>query len=153
MITRTRRTSLLLLPLLALCLNTNIASAASSDHWVGTWATSPYAATNRTDPSGTPQMGSADTTFREIAHISLGGSVVRIILSNEFGTDPLTIGAANIALSTGHGEIDPTSASALTFGGRPAITIPPGAMVVSDPANLKLAAFADVSSFPPNPST
>jgi lysophospholipase L1-like esterase len=145
MITRTRRAYLLLLPLLTLCLNTNIASAASPDHWVGTWATSPYAATNRTDPSGALQMGSADTTFREIAHISLGGSVVRIILSNEFGTDPLTIGAANIALSAGHGEIDPTSASALTFGGRPTVTIPPGAMVVSDPANLKLAAFADVA--------
>ena len=143
MITRTRRASLLLLPLLALCLNTNIASAASSDHWVGTWATSPFAAANHTDPSGALQMGSADTTFREIVHVSLGGSVVRIILSNEFGTDPLTIGAANIALTTGHGEIDPTSASTLTFGGRPTVTIPPGALVVSDPANLKLSAFAE----------
>ena len=143
--TGTRRRSLLLLPLFVLCCTSNNVSAALPDHWVGTWAASPYAATNHADPSGNLEMGNADTTFREIVHISLGGSVVRIILSNEFGTDPLTIGAANVALSAGHGKIDPVSASALTFDGRPSITIPPGALAVSDPANLKLGAFADVA--------
>ncbi len=145
MITKPGRHSLFLLLLLALCLNPSLSSAAAPDHWVGTWATSPYAATNRTDASGNLQMGSADTTFREIVHISLGGPTVRIILSNEFGTDPLTIGAANIALTTGNGDINPASASTLTFGGRPSITIPAGALAVSDPADLKLPPFADVA--------
>jgi lysophospholipase L1-like esterase len=150
MTTKPRRSSLLLLPSLAIslfalcCLETR-ATAATPEHWVGTWATSPYAAINRTDASGTPQFGAADTTYREIVHVSVGGPAVRIILSNEFGTDPLTIAAANIALSAGHGEIDPSSANALTFGGRPTVTIPPGALVVSDPASLKLPAFADVA--------
>ena len=53
-------------------------------------------------------FGAADTTYREIVHISLGGSPVRIILSNEFGLDPLTIDAANIALRTTGSGIDPT---------------------------------------------
>ena len=70
---------------------------------------------------------------------------VRIILTNEFGLDPLTISAANIALRTTGSEIDLASASALTFGGRPSITIPPGALAVSDPVNLKLPAFADLA--------
>jgi lysophospholipase L1-like esterase len=129
--------------LLLLCLfgvNPNTASAAAPDHWVGTWASSPYAVPNRND-----QFGSADTTYREIVHVTLGGPVVRIVLSNEFGQDPLTIGAAHIALSAGKGEIDLPSANALTFDGRPSITIPPGALVVSDLANLKLPAFADVA--------
>jgi lysophospholipase L1-like esterase len=144
---KSRRFSLLLLPLLALCcLTPGIAIAATSpDHWVGTWETSPYAALNRTDPSGNVQFGSADTTFREIVHVSIGGPAVRIILSNEFGLDPLTIGAAQIALSSGSGEINPASANTLTFGGRPTVTIPPGAMVVSDLADLKLPPFADVA--------
>jgi lysophospholipase L1-like esterase len=132
-----------LFALLLLCLfgvNLNTASAAARDHWVGTWASSPYAAPNRND-----QFGSADTTYREIVHVTLGGPAVRIVLSNEFGQDPLTIGAAHISLSAGKGEIDLTSANALTFDGRPSITIPPGAMVVSDPANLKLTAFTDVA--------
>ena len=147
MTTNSRRFSLLLLPLLAIgFLNLAIAAAAaSSGHWVGTWAASPYAPPNRTDPSGNTQFGSTDTTIREIVHISLGGSAARIILSNEFGLDPLTIGAAQIALSSSTSEIDSTSANALTFGGRPTITIPPGAMAVSDPVNLKLAPFADVA--------
>jgi lysophospholipase L1-like esterase len=139
---QTRLFSHFLLPLLCLaCLIPNTATAATPpDHWVGTWATSPYAAPNRDD-----KFGSTDTTYREIVHVSLGGSVVRIVLSNEFGLDPLTIGAAHIALSAGHDEINLPSANALTFGGRPSVTIPPGAMVVSDQADLKLPAFADVA--------
>ena len=137
---RTRTSPLLALLLLCLCgLNTNTASAAP-DHWVGTWATSPVAAPNHND-----QFGSADTTYREIVHVTLGGPSVRIILSNEFGLDSLTIGAAHIALSAGHGEINLASANALTFGGRPSITIPPGALVISDPADLKLPPFAEVA--------
>jgi lysophospholipase L1-like esterase len=117
-------------------------AATPPDHWVGTWAASPCAEANQNN-----QFGSADTTFREIVHVSLGGSVIRIVLSNEFGLDPLTIGAVQIALSSGTGssDINFASTSALTFGGRPSVTIPPGAMVVSDPADLKLPAFADLA--------
>ena len=134
------------LPLIALalfCLSSideKAAAAAPPDHWVGTWATSPVAL-----PNPNSKFGAADTTFREIVHVSLGGSRVRIILSNEFGLDPLTISAGNIALRTTGSEIDLASASALTFGGRPSVTIPPGALAVSDPVNLKLPAFADLA--------
>ena len=128
--------------LLLLCLFvfTPLLSAETPDHWTGTWAAAPMATANQN-----AQYGSADITLREIVHVSLGGPVVRIILSNEFGLDPLTIGAAHIALSAGHGDIDLASANALTFGGRPSVTIPPGALVVSDPADLKCPAFADLA--------
>ena len=130
--------ALLLLCLCVFCLPAS--AAAKPDHWVGTWATSPMAAPN---PEG--KLLAGDTTLREIVHISLGGPVVRVVLSNEFGLDPLTIGQAHLALSSGHGDIALTSANALSFGGRPSITIPPGALVVSDPVALKLPAFADVA--------
>jgi lysophospholipase L1-like esterase len=136
---RIRTIPLFALLLSLLCLNTNLASAATPpDHWVGTWAASPLAEPN------TPAYGSADTTLREIVHVSLGGSSVRIIVSNEFGLDPLTIGAAQVALSTGGSSIDPT-ASTLTFSGRPFITIPSGALAVSDPVNLSIPAFANLA--------
>jgi len=141
---RTRTSSLLALLFFCLCaFNVSAASAATPpDHWVGTWATSPYAVLN-----GSGELGSTDITLREIVHVSLSGPVVRIILSNEFGLDPLTIGAAHIALSSGNGssDINLASANALTFGGRTSVTIPPGALVVSDPADLKLPAFADLA--------
>ena len=116
------------------------AFAASPDHWVGTWAASPVSLNNLDG-----RFGTADTTYREVVHVSLGGSRIRIILSNEFGIDSLTIGAAHTALSTGKGNIDTTHASTLTFGGKASIVIPPGALAISDPADLSVAPFADLA--------
>ena len=99
-------------------------------------------------PSGRPPAiiyGTADSTLREIVHVSIGGPMVRVIFTNEFGTDPLTIGAANIAVSQGGSTVNLVSSAGLTFGGRTAITIPPGALVVSDPATLNLPASADLA--------
>lgn len=135
------------LPCLALllfslfCFNPNIAAAASQpNHWVGTWATSPVALRNTNDT-----FGAADTTYREIVHVSLGGNSFRIIVSNEFGLDSLTIGAASIAPSAGGDAIDTTSAQSITFSGRPSVTIPAGALVVSDPVSLKVVALSDLA--------
>jgi lysophospholipase L1-like esterase len=138
MISRNRSFQFLALLLVAASVLT--ASAAPLDHWVGTWAAAPVSANN-----SDARFGAADTTYREIVHVSLGGSRVRIILTNEFGTDSLTIGAAHIALSAGKGDVNLANASALTFGGKSSITIPPGALAVSDPVNLNLPPFADLA--------
>jgi lysophospholipase L1-like esterase len=131
-----------LLPLLFLCcLKTNAAPPA--DHWVGTWAASPMAAKNPEGKFGAP--GSDGTTLREIVHVSLGGPSVRVILTNEFGLDPLTIGAAQIALSSGTSDITVGTTTALTFSGKPSIVIPPGALIVSDPVALKVAPASNLA--------
>ena len=58
---------------------------------------------NATRPQRPPAIvyGTADATLREIVHISIGGPAVRVVFTNEFGTEPLTIGAAHIAVSQG----------------------------------------------------
>ena len=138
---RFRTLSLLVTLILSLsALTASPAQAATPDHWVGTWAAAPVALEN-TDG----KYGAADTTFREIVHISIGGPSVRIVVSNEFGLDPLTVGAANIALSTGADSIDPAAASARTFGGHPSTIMSPGALIVSDPGPFKVAAFANLA--------
>jgi lysophospholipase L1-like esterase len=72
--------------------------------------------------------------------------MVRVVFTNEFGTDPLTIGAAHIAVSEGSGSaINLVTAGGLTFGGRSSVIIPPGAVIVSDPVAMKLPAGADVA--------
>jgi lysophospholipase L1-like esterase len=155
MTTKTGRLSLLLLSLLTLCsTGSTVATAATpSDHWVGTWAASPMAAKNPGAKFGAP--GTDGTTLREIVHISIGGPSVRVVLTNEFGLDPLTIGAAQIALSSGTSAITAGSATPLTFGGAPTIIIPPGALVVSDPVALKVAPASNlaVSIFLPDQLT
>ncbi len=129
--------------LLALCFSSVIAAAESNTHWVGTWAASPMAAINPTAKFGAP--GTDGTTLREIVHISIGGPSVRVVFTNEFGLDPLTIGAAQIALSSGGSAITAGSATPLTFGGAPTIILPPGALVVSDPAVLKVAPSSNLA--------
>jgi hypothetical protein len=53
------------------------------------------------------------------SRISVGGSRVRIVLSNEYGKTPLTIGAAEIALAGEGGAIKEGSGHPVTFGGNP----------------------------------
>lgn len=118
-------------------------AATPSDHWVGTWAASPMAAKNPDAKFGVP--GTDGTTLREIVHISIGGLSIRVIFTNEFGLDPLTIGAAQVALSSGTSAITAGSSVQLTFGGKPSIIIPPGALVVSDPVPLKVAPASNLS--------
>lgn len=115
-------------------------SAMAEDHWVGTWAASPMAQDNAAG-----KYGAAETTYREIVHVSLGGDAARVIFTNEFGTTPLTVNAAYIALRTKGSEIDTATARPLTFGGRTSITIPAGALAISDPAPVKLAPLSDVA--------
>ena len=52
---------------------------------------------------------------------------------------------AHIANSARQDGISLLSANALTFGGRPFVTIPAGALVVSDPVSLSLQPLSDVT--------
>jgi lysophospholipase L1-like esterase len=101
-------------------------------------------------PSRRPPVyvyGTEDITLREIVHVSIGGPQVRVIFTNEFGTDPLTIGPAHIGVSQGGSTINLVSPSSagLTFGGRTSVTIPPGALIVSDPVAVIVPAESDLA--------
>jgi lysophospholipase L1-like esterase len=133
-------------------------SAASNEHWVGTWATamvtrpqpprsaSTEQATTPTPPGAQPAPLSLNNqTLREIVHVSIGGSRVRVVLSNEFGTAALTIGAASIALRDKDAKIAANSNRALAFGGRPSVTIPAGASMISDPVDENVPPMGDLA--------
>ena len=137
---KNRLASLFAVCALALPMALPAAAKPLPDHWVGTWATAPMAAANKPDGPG-----SADMTLRQIVHVSLGGAYTRVVLTNEFGTEPLTIGAVHVALSASGNSIKLASANAVTFGGSPTITIPPGALAVSDGFALTLPGGADVA--------
>ncbi|GAA0481908.1 SGNH hydrolase [Paractinoplanes deccanensis] len=93
-------------------------------------------------------------TVRQIAHTSIGGSGVRVRLSNVFGTGPLTLANIHVALSTGGAAIDPATSTAVTFGGSPTVTIPAGQAAQSDAIGFTLPAGGDVavSAYLPNGS-
>src|SRR5580698_5958218 len=102
------------------------ASDPNSKYWIGTWAASPEAQRNTTD-----MVGKVDITYREIVHVSVGGPSVRVVLTNELGLEPLTIGAGAIALSTGGSAIEPSSIRSLRFDGQTSVTLPAGTIMVS----------------------
>ena len=84
-------------------------------------------------------------TLRQIVHVSLGGSRVRVVLSNSLGTLPLRVGAAHVALRDAGAAIVAASDHVLTFGGLPRPTIPPGALLVSDPVDLTVPDSGDLA--------
>jgi lysophospholipase L1-like esterase len=149
--------------------------AQAADHWVGTWSTAevgrpqsplplaplfPPFMVNQCSPSPAPAVAApppgqtlaplpfvhfTNQTLRQIIHTSIGGTKVRVLISNAYGSAPVTIGAAHIALRENGGSIQGASGDALTFSGRATMTIPAGASVFSDAVNLTVPAMADLA--------
>ena len=82
-----------------------------------------------------------DETVRMIGRASVGGKRLRIELSNMVTAEPVVIGAVHIALHKADGAIVEGSDRPLTFGGAASFTIPPGALVISNPVDLELPAL------------
>jgi lysophospholipase L1-like esterase len=140
-------------------------SGDGNSQWVGTWATSPQA---------TNAITFNNQTLRMIVRVSLGGKRVRVRFSNAYGTQPLVVGAARIALrapctviydgylydpihviqppppggtcaTVAGSGIVPSSDRVLTFAGSTSTKVWPGAVTVSDPVDLEVPALADLA--------
>lgn len=117
-----------------------------AERWVGTWAAAPHKASEGFGEEFPSQILELDKqTLRQFVRASAGGEQVRVRLSNLFGEKPVTIGAAHIALANEDEQIEPGSDRQLTFSGLPAITIPPGALVLSDPVELALPPLSELA--------
>jgi len=151
------------------------AQSGISERWVGTWTTAevgrpqnpappapalrPFMDNTRcpappappvVSPPGqtfapSPFIHFTNQTLRQIVHTSIGGSKARVVLSNAYGTAPVTIGAAHIALRDKQGIIQAASGRALTFSGKPTITIPANAVMYSDAVNVTVPQMSDLA--------
>ena len=150
----TRSRTLMVMLTVVLCVQPLLAKP-DAKKWVGTWASSPLLdghAKNAEELLASATQSGA--TLREVVHVSIGGDTLRVRFSNLYGTSPLVIGAVEIAPTLKGAAIAPGSGKALTFNGQPSVSIPAGALAVSDPVPFKFAALSDltVSFFLPNPS-
>jgi len=116
---------------LGACSTAPVGSAASTqgEIWVATWGASETAPA----PNATAYQ---NQTLRLIAHTTLGGDQVRVRISNAFGSKPLVIGAASVALRAEGAGLAAGSSRPLMFSGRSTVTIPPAAVVLSDAVAL-----------------
>ncbi len=140
---------------------------AGGEHWIGIWSTavvgqppapppqpvsapSPSrttaaAAQGRGGPAARPRFTLSNQTIRQIAHVTHGAGRIRVVVSNVFGTAPVSIGAAHVARREKDSRIAAGSARPLLFSGRPAALIPAGAVLVSDPIDVKVEPFDDLA--------
>ncbi len=113
-------------------------------NWVGSWA----AAQQIPEPRNALTPGDLrDATLRQVVHLSIGGEVLRVRISNAFGTAPLALTSVHVArpAPAGPAHIDSSTDRVLTFSGRPSVTIPAGADYVSDPIALAVEAQSDLA--------
>ncbi len=126
----------------------------AQEHWVATWTTAEVLArtpgpaavpANATPGQAINAGGFRNQSVRMIARGSIAGSRVRVRLENAFGSAPVALGAAHIALREKGSAIVTGSDRALAFNGKPGVTLPPGAVILSDPVDLKIPALADMA--------
>ncbi len=87
-----------------------------------------------------------DATLRQLVRLSLGGALLRVHISNVFGTAPLHLTAAHIARpgAAPAASIPPATAP-LSFSGRADVTIPAGADYISDPVEFAVLPLGDLA--------
>jgi lysophospholipase L1-like esterase len=136
----------------------------AQDHWVTTWVAAPQQPRAGGPPPAPPAAGGQrgqpgpagpaavpapttfyDQTIRMVARTSLGGRRARVTLSNAFANAPLKIGTAHIALRSKESAIVPGSDRTLMFSGKPSVTIPPGAQMISDTIDLEIPQLSDLA--------
>jgi lysophospholipase L1-like esterase len=117
-------------------------AAAQRNAWIATWAASPQP--SAPDPQE-PLLNIEDQTVRERVRVSIAGAQICLRLSNEYGSAPLLIGSATVAVPNDSTSIRPGTIQAVTFGGRNSVTIPVGAPVLSDPVAFPVASGAEIS--------
>jgi len=110
--------------------------------WIATWAASPQSAAP--DPHE-PLLNIEDQTVRERVRVSIGGTQIRIRLSNEYGSSPVLIGSASVGVPIDPASVRSSSIQTVTFGGRSSVTIPAGAPLLSDPVAFPVSSGAQIS--------
>lgn len=116
---------------------TAIAVNAQSDskQWSATWAAAPqHAAENEMPTDG----GLNNCALRQIVHVSVGGDIVRLKLSNRHSTEPVVIKSIFIADADEMEKISAKTAKYITFNGKKNVTIAEKAEVTSDAVKFNL---------------
>ncbi|EPJ36301.1 hypothetical protein STAFG_6635 [Streptomyces afghaniensis 772] len=78
--------------------------------------------------------------YRLVVRTSVGGTGLRVRLSNAFGDQPVTFGSVHAGLQRDGAALVPGSNRRLTFGGARSVTVPAGGIVYSDPLPVSVPA-------------
>jgi lysophospholipase L1-like esterase len=119
---------------------------SAGEKWIPTWVASPQAPRSLGPArAGTFSGAFNNQTARMIVRSSISGHSVRVALSNAYGSTPLAIGAAHVALRAKDSAIVAGSDRPLLFNGKPTCSIPVGAFLLSDPVALEVPKLGDLA--------
>ncbi len=96
-------------------------------------------------PGTLAAAGFDDQSVRDIIFPSVGGDLIRLELTNAFGTSPLQVGHVTVALADVGASAVPGTIHPVTFGGSASVRIPPGAEVLSDPVGMQVWPLQDLA--------
>ncbi|HEY9372256.1 SGNH/GDSL hydrolase family protein [Streptomyces sp.] len=120
------------------------AAAHNGGAWRGGWAASPQSPAAPFGANWSPQ-GFANHTVRQVVRVTTGGTKARIELSNRYGTGPLRITGATVALTDEGASVKAGTVRPLTFGTHRSATIPAGRTLSSDGVPFKVDALQSVT--------
>ena len=120
-----------LIVLLFLCCTIYVHAQKS---WIATWATAPQFTTE----SNMPKTKLNDCSVRQTVHISTGGDIMRLKISNEYGNGPLKIKSIYIADAADSCNINDKNARYLLFKKKHDVTIDAGKATTSDAIKFHL---------------
>ncbi|MFI9352614.1 SGNH/GDSL hydrolase family protein [Streptomyces lydicus] len=89
--------------------------------------------------------GFADQTVRQVVRVTGAGTTARITLSNRYGTAPLEVAGATLAVTDRGAAVRAGTVRRLTFGGAGGVRIPAGGEVRSDAAEVRVAPFESLT--------
>ncbi|UZK70663.1 SGNH/GDSL hydrolase family protein [Sphingomonas sp. S1-29] len=131
--------------LIALCLVFAVPQAQAGDRdWVSSWATAvmPMEGDNALPPGEAGPL-----TIRQTMRLSVGGTRIRLRVSNRHGRQPLRVDGVRVALASAAGAASgtPGTERVATFAGERSFTVPAGADYWSDPVALAVKPLAHVA--------
>jgi len=120
-----------------------LAENLATETWVDSWAASFLSTKVNGAVQSTPSFN--NQTFRLNVFSKLGGTRVRVKLTNKFASNTLTVGAVHIALRSTNNSIVAASDRTLKFNGQAGITLAPGAEIWSDSVTLTIGQHLTVA--------
>ena len=124
-----------------------VTAQAQAPTWVSAWiGRGPLSTTITTDHTFTdPVPDLTGRTLRVMAHLTAGGSQVRVRLTQRFSASSLRMGAGHAAIRTSGSGIASGTDRALTFAGRSSALVAAGSDLWSDPVTLPVSAGQDLA--------
>lgn len=109
---------------------------APASHWAASWIApaEPLWGSDFALPLGMPEE-LEHSTLQQYLRTSVGGSRIRVVVSNEYGNRPLKIGRAFVAREAAN------AGAPVRFQGAEGIVVAPGGRAMSDPVDLPVAAL------------